>query len=250
VANVGIRAFVVGCLFVAATLSAQVCQIPSCERTLVAASTTAPLAVVLDGRAPYTFRSRVDEVSLTFSVTDNRGQTVSTLNSDDLTVFDSNLLVKEVRLVTYGHLRMRVGMLIDWSDSLKDRRSFERQAATDFLRRIMRPEFDDGFVMAIGVKPQLTQRLTSDPEEMAANITAANDAWLTSLYDAIVDACRGEISRPMGDAAARRAIVLLSDGQDTDSMHALEDAIRAAQHADVAIFPIGGADEVKEFCNT
>jgi len=237
-ANGGIRAFVVVCVFAAATVVAQDCQNSGCEHSLLSASTTAPLRTGSDGGKGYTFRSRVDEVSVTFSITDKRGQPVSTLNREDLTVFDSSQPITDLRLVNYEHLPVRVGVLVDWSDSLQDRRIFELQAATDFLRRVMRAGFDDGFVMGIGAKWQLTQPLTRDPEAMANNLRSADDAWLTSLYDAIVAACTGEIAKPSTDVAARRAIILLSDGLDTDSSHALKDALEAAQHADVAIFPI------------
>jgi VWFA-related protein len=238
-ANCGVRAFVAVWVFAAVTVVAQNCPNSGsqCAPSLLAASTTNSLPKIDGDRAPFTFRSHVDEVSVTFSITDQHGQPVSALSPEDLIVVDSTQPVTDVHLANYNHLRMRVGMLVDWSDSLKDRQSFERQAATDFLRRIMRP-VDDGFVMGIGAKWQLTQPLTSDPEAMVHNLRSANDAWLTSLYDAIVAACDGELTKSVSDGPYRRAIILLSDGQDTDSMHSLDDALHAAQRGDVAIFTI------------
>ncbi|MBV9609032.1 MAG: VWA domain-containing protein [Acidobacteria bacterium] len=190
-------------------------------------------------RDTFTFRSRVEEVSLTFSVTDRRGGPVPALSPEDVTVLDSSQAVREVRLANYDQLPVRVGLLVDWSDSLQDRRGFERQAATEFLRRIMRPDFDDGFVMGIAAKPQITQPLTRDPEALITSLTVAKDGFLTSLYDAIFVACSGEMGQSIASGrTARRAIILLSDGQDTDSMHGLDDAVRAAQEADVTIFPV------------
>jgi len=186
----------------------------------------------------FTFRSRVDEVSLTFSITDQRGEPVSALGPDQLTVLDSRQQITDLKLVNYDHLRLRIGVLVDWSESLKDRRTFEQQAATDFLRSVMRPDFDDGFVMGIGLKWRVTQPLTRDPEMMVANLRAADDGYLTSLFDALIAACNGEIHKPVVDVTTRRAIILLSDGQDNDSIHGIEDAIQAAQHGDIAIFAI------------
>src|SRR5581483_3093549 len=148
-ANCGVRAFVAACVFAAVTAGAQTCQDAgfTCEPSLLAASTPISLSKIDEQRAPYTFRSHVDEVSLSFSITDKRGQPVSAVRPEDLIVFDSTQPVSDLHLVQYDHLRMRVGVLVDWSDSLKDRQGFERQAATDFLHRIMRPQFDDGFVI-------------------------------------------------------------------------------------------------------
>jgi VWFA-related protein len=185
-----------------------------------------------------TFHARSEEVSLTLSVTDTKGRPVSGITSRDLSVRDDKQPIPELHLSTFHDLPLRLGLLVDWSDSVADGFNFERQTATDFLQRVMRSDYDQGFVVGFSDKWELTQPLTKNPEMLVRGLRQVEGNWRTSLYDALAAACEGEMSRPTSDRAVRRAIILLSDGQDNNSIMWLTEAIAAAQRADVAIYPV------------
>jgi Ca-activated chloride channel family protein len=208
-----------------------------CVTTILASQT---LLSRLDASAlpSSTFRKTVDEVSLTFSVTDPKGHAVPGITPEKFSILEDHALVTGLTSFSHQESPLRVGLLVDWSESVSDQFQYERQAATAFLRRVMRPGFDEGFVLGFGARWKMMQPLTSDSDRMVRAVRAVNDGWLSAVYDAVVAACTGEMTRPGADSQIRRAIILLSDGQDNYSMSSLSDAIAAAQKADVAIYVV------------
>lgn len=182
----------------------------------------------------------VDEVNVVFNVTDKRGKFVNDLKQDDFRVIDDNkpaLAIRSFRSET--NLPLRVGLLIDASNSIRDRFKFEQDAAIEFLNQIIRRQFDQAFVIGFDTTPEVTQGFTDSTEALSKGVRMLRPGGGTAMYDAIYYACRDEImAKDKGNIATRRAIILLSDGDDNQSRVSREEAVEMAQKAEVIIYTI------------
>ncbi len=185
-----------------------------------------------------TLRKELAEVHLTLTVTDERDRSVNDLQAGQITILDDG---KPVTTLTdfrrESDLPLDIGMVIDASDSTEKEFAVEKMAAIGFVRRVLRPESDRAFVEGFGTHVAAVQDLTGDSERLAEAIEDLRPLGLTSLYDAVLVACHDHFAAP-GRGPARRALVLLSDGEDSYSMHGLGDAILVAQQAGVTIYAI------------
>ncbi len=186
-------------------------------------------------------KTNVDEVSLVFTVTDKHGRFVKDLKKDDFKLLDDNkppMQIKDFRSET--DLPLRVGLLIDASNSIRDRFKFEQEAATEFLNDIIRRKYDKAFVIGFDTTPEVTQDFTDNSEELSRGIHLLRPGGGTALYDAVYFACRDKLknSGGGGTGTVRKAIILLSDGDDNQSRVTREEAIEMAQRAEVIIYTI------------
>jgi von Willebrand factor type A domain len=182
----------------------------------------------------------VDEVNVVFTVTDKRGKFVKDLKQDDFRVLDDNkpaLAIRSFRNET--NLPLRVGLLIDASNSIRDRFKFEQEAAIEFLNQIIRSKYDAAFVLGFDTTPEVTQDFTDSTEALSKGVRMLRPGGGTAMYDAIYYACRDKImTYDNGPIATRRAIILLSDGDDNQSRVSREEAVEMAQKAEVIIYTI------------
>jgi len=186
-----------------------------------------------------TITKRVDEVNVVFTVTDKRGKFVKDLKQTDFQVVDDSKTgtIRSFRNET--NLPLRVGLLIDASNSVRDRFKFEQEAATEFLNQIIRSKFDEAFVIGFDTTPEVTQDFTDSTEALSKGIRMLRPGGGTAMYDAIYYACRDKImAYDKGSVATRRAIILLSDGDDNQSRVSREEALEMAQKAEVIIYAI------------
>jgi VWFA-related protein len=182
----------------------------------------------------------VDEVNVVFNVTDKRGKFVNDLKKDDFRVLDDGkppIAIRSFRSET--NLPLRVGLLVDASNSIRDRFKFEQDAAIEFLNQIIRQKYDQAFVIGFDTTPEVTQEFTDNTEALSKGVRMLRPGGGTAMYDAIYYACRDEImAKDKGNLATRRAIILLSDGDDNQSRVSREEAIEMAQKAEVIIYTI------------
>ena len=182
----------------------------------------------------------VDEVNVVFNVTDKRGKFVNDLKKDDFRVLDDGkppIAIRSFRSET--NLPLRVGLLVDASNSIRDRFKFEQDAAIEFLTQIIRQKYDQAFVIGFDTTPEVTQGFTDNTEALSKGVRMLRPGGGTAMYDAIYYACRDEImAKDKGNLATRRAIILLSDGDDNQSRVSREEAIEMAQKAEVIIYTI------------
>jgi VWFA-related protein len=186
-----------------------------------------------------TIVKQVDEVNVVFTVTDKRGKFVNDLTKDDFRVMDDNKPAQEIRSFrAETNLPLRVGLLIDASNSIRDRFKFEQESAIEFLNQIIHQR-DQAFVLGFDTTPEVTQNFTSNTEALAKGVHMLRPGGGTAMYDAIYYACRDEImAKDKGNLETRRAIILLSDGDDNQSRVSREEAVEMAQKAEVIIYTI------------
>ena len=189
--------------------------------------------------AEYKFVKHVDEVNVVFTVTDKHGKFINDLGQSDFQVLDDAKPPKQV--VSFSHqtnLPLRVGLLVDASNSIRDRFKFEQEAAIEFLNQIVRPKSDMAFVVGFDTTAELTADFTDDTEKLSHGIHMLRPGGGTALYDAIYYACRDKLLKAPQSGPVRRAIVLLSDGDDNQSRVTREEAIEMAQRAEVVLYAI------------
>ncbi len=132
---------------------------------------------------------------------------------------------------------MRVGLLIDASNSIRDRFRFEQDAAVEFLHQVVRPKSDQAFVIGFDSVSDLTQDYTDNTDALAHGVRVLRPGGGTALHDAVFQASEKLAKAPVR-GPSRRAIILLSDGDDNQSRHTREEAIEAALRAEVIIYVI------------
>src|SRR5271157_4512464 len=186
-----------------------------------------------------TIVKQVDEVNVVFTVTDKRGKFVNDLKKEDFQVVDDNKPAQSIRSFrSETNLPLRVGLLIDASNSIRDRFKFEQEAAIEFLNQIIHQQ-DQAFILGFDTTPEVTQNFTNNTEALSRGVRMLRPGGGTAMYDAIYYACRDEImAKDKGSIATRRAIILLSDGDDNQSRVSREEAVEMAQKAEVIIYTI------------
>ena len=184
-------------------------------------------------------RVRVNLVNVLFTVTDKKNRMVLDLTKDDFHVLEDNN-PQNIRFFSREtNLPLRIGVLIDTSNSIRERLHFEQEAAIDFLQETLRPGKDSAFVVAFDVEPQLLQDYTDEVDKLAQATRNLQAGGGTALYDAIFFACKQKLLFfPPPEPYLRRVLIIISDGLDNQSEHSREEAIAMAQRAEVTIFAI------------
>jgi VWFA-related protein len=202
-----------------------------------------------------TIRSTTNEVNVVFTVTDKRGRRVTDLKQADFRVLDDNKPPQEIRSFhAEANLPLQVGLLIDASNSVRDRFKFEQQSAVEFLNQTIHARYDQAFVVGFDVTPEVTQDFTDNTEKLAHGVHELRPGGGTALYDALYFACRDKLLKAPKSTTIRRAIILLSDGDDNQSHVTREEAIEMAQRAEAIVYTIstnvtgtkGAGDKVLE----
>jgi VWFA-related protein len=193
-----------------------------------------------DEEGTYTLKANVNEVNLTFTVTDSHGRFVNHLQQQDFALLDDQRAPAQVYSFTQRtNQPLRVGLVIDASTSIRARFKFEQQAATEFLLDILRPRTDRAFIMGFDVSSYVTQGFTNNPDLLETGLTRLKPGGGTALYDAVYKACRDQMIKNIpANAEVRKALILVSDGDDNQSRAYLDDAIKMCQRAETTIFAI------------
>src|SRR5208282_799137 len=186
-----------------------------------------------------TIKKRVDEVDVLFIATDRHGKFVRNLNQNDFSIFDDHKPVQSIlNFRRETDLPIELGLLMDVSGSVEGRFGFEKEAAIGFLQHIIRPGYDRAFVVGFNKESHLTQDFTDQVPSLAAGVQRLSNGGGTALYDAIYKACKDKLLREHSDHPMRKAIVILSDGEDNQSEHTRAQAIEMAQRAEVLVYAI------------
>jgi Ca-activated chloride channel family protein len=190
-----------------------------------------------------TIKKRVDEVNVLFIATDRHGKFVRNLNEKDFAILDDHKPPQSiVNFRRETDLPIELGLLIDTSGSVRGRFDFEQDAAVSFLQNTVRPNFDKAFVVGFNGHSQMMQDFTDNAALLSAAVHRMQDGGGTALYDAIYRACHDNLIKDHEDHPSRRAIVVVSDGEDNQSDFSEAQAIEMAQRAEVIIYAISTDD--------
>ncbi len=181
-----------------------------------------------------TYRVSVDLVNVFCSVWDkNTNSFVTNLTRDDFAVYEDSKKQEIKNFVRETNLPLTIALLVDTSQSVAPKLKFEQEAATSFFHSVLRDndramlvEFDSGVT--------LVQDFTNDANKMAKQLKSLRAAGGTSLYDAIYLASDEKLIRETG----RKAIVLVSDGEDQNSKMNFDQALEIALKAEATIYSI------------
>jgi VWFA-related protein len=181
----------------------------------------------------------VEVVNLLTTVTDKKNRLVTDLTKDDFRVFEDGK-PQEIRYFSREtDLPLRIGILIDTSNSVRGRLSFEQDAAIDFLNEALHPGKDLAFAVAFDAEPQLIQDYTDDVEKLSDALRGLKAGGVTSLFDAVFFSCKEKLLFfPPPEPYLRRVMIVVSDGVDNRSVHTEDEAIAMAERSEVTIFAI------------
>src|SRR5664280_3192059 len=193
---------------------------------------------VVQADEPTRIQVDVTRVSLLYTVTDRRGRFVTNLTKDDFEVIDSKKPQNILEFNAESDLPLRLGILIDTSNSIRERFKFEQDAAIEFLNNTIHANQDRAMLVSFDTKAELVSDLIADTEKLATAIRQLRPGGGTALYDAIYFACRDKLSQDQPRHKFRRAIVIVSDGEDNQSRYTRDQALEMAQKGDVVMYAI------------
>jgi Ca-activated chloride channel family protein len=180
----------------------------------------------------------VSRVNMLYTVSDKKGRFVTDLGKDDFEVFESKKPQTIIEFAAETDLPLRLAILIDTSNSIRDRFHFQQEAATAFIDSTVRPEHDRAMVVSFDTSAELVADLTDNIADLEKAVGNLRPGGGTSLYDAIFFACRDKLMEDQPLYKFRRAMVILSDGEDNQSRYTRDQALEMAQKADVNVYTI------------
>jgi len=214
-------------------------------RVLLAASIAAAGAVMVCAQEPAPLREArprivldVTRVDILLTVTDKKGRFVNDLGRDDFEITEDGKPQKVIGLSTRSELPLRLAILIDASSSMRDRFRFVQEAAIDFATKVMRPGVDKAAVMSFDAGVDHASPMIGETDALARAIRELRPGGGTSLYDAIYTACMDKLPAEQPLQEYRRAMIVLTDGEDTISHWTRDQALEAAHRSGVVIFAI------------
>jgi Ca-activated chloride channel family protein len=177
-----------------------------------------------------TFILHVDEVDLPFVVSDKHHRWITDLAQNEIRLRDNGLPPDSIRIFeSRSGLPLRVGLVVDKSDSVSQQFTYEKEAAALFISRLMNSSQDLAFVLGFSDQPALVQDLTPDTQALTMAIRQLTLGGGTALYDAVHFACE-RLSQQKDKEYTRRVLVLLTDGDDNRSQMqpalVIEEALR------------------------
>jgi len=186
-----------------------------------------------------TFVTGANEVNLIFTVTDKHGRYIPNLKQNDFALLDDQKAPARVNSFRQQiNLPLRVGIVIDASTSIRTRFQFEQQSATEFLIETLKPYADRAFVMGFDVTPNVTSDWTNNLDALETGISRLRPGGGTALFDAVYTACRDKLLSEHGREPVRKAMVLISDGDDNQSRVRPDEAIKMCERAETIIYAI------------
>jgi VWFA-related protein len=196
-----------------------------------------------DDQALITIRARVNEVNVLFIATDKHGKFVRDLGQNDFSILDDHKPPQAIlNFRRETDLPLHLGLLVDVSGSVDSRFDFEQTAATSFLQHTLRAGFDKAFVEGFNTHTQMAQDFTDNVSLLSASVHTLQDGGGTALYDAVYRACKEKFLKDRPDHPVRKAIIIVSDGEDNQSEYSKAQAIEMAQRAEVIIYAISTDD--------
>jgi len=188
-------------------------------------------------------RVKVEVVNVPVTALDKRGLPVIDLNQADFRIYEDG----KPQAIRYfnreTHLPLRIGVILDTSNSARRQLSFEKDAASEFVFTMLQGRSSKNQVMlqTFDATSSIIQDFTNDPEQLNEKIRGLKAGGGKSLYDAIYFACREKMLKAGEPEDTRRVLVVISDGIDVQSQHSLDEALSMAHKAETLVYTIGNA---------
>ena len=191
----------------------------------------------VQGEETTRFSAEATNVSMAFSVTDKKGRFVTGLNKDDFEILENGKPQAILQFAAEPSLPLRVAVLIDTSNSIRDRFKFEQEAAVGFLGDMLRSTADKAMVVSFDSRAEIAANLTDDIDKLGNAIRELRPGGGTAMYDAIRFAS-DKLAEEQPSFKYRRVMVVVSDGDDNQSSGTRDQSLEAAQVADTFIYAI------------
>ncbi|MDE1176538.1 MAG: VWA domain-containing protein [Edaphobacter sp.] len=185
-----------------------------------------------------TIKVQVNEVNLIFTVTDKKGRFITGLQRQNFGLLDDGRPpVAVLRFSQQTNLPLRVGIMLDTSSSIRQRFQFEQDSAIEFLLQILHRN-DRAFIEGFDIETDMAQSYTNNIDLLNQGIRKLRPGGGTALYDALYKTCRDQMLTLQEDGAVRRALIVVSDGDDNYSRAQQSDAIKMCQRAETIVYTI------------
>lgn len=208
---------------------------PHAAVLLIAALAVGAMAQVPTPRPP-TFGVGIEMINLTVSVTDGRNHYVTDLQDHDFTVFEDGVR-QDLALFIHENLPISLAVMLDCSSSMDEKIGQAQTAASRFIKTL-RPDHDLAEVVQFNDRVLTLQPFTNDLPALEAAIRKTKAAGPTALHNALYVAIKDLQKQKKAGELRRRAIVLLSDGEDTASLVTEEQVLELAKKAEISIYAI------------
>jgi len=172
-------------------------------------------------------------INVVATVTDSRGDYVEDLTAEDFVLEEDGQVQTITHLTQSNDLPVSVGIVLDSSESMERKISTASDAVEQFIRTIHKN--DDIFLMTFDRRPQLRQDFTDNRDKLASALRKVKLGLGTALYDAVDDSLQ-KVKHGKQD---KRAILLITDGEDTSSSIDVEDALLRVRQSNVLLYALG-----------
>lgn len=233
---------IIGFLTAVAAVSAQQATPPAAPPAAPQTEAPPPAQVPPQASAQGTIVRNVNLVDVLFSVVTKKDKLITDMTQNEFKVFDDG---KEQEITAFSQptdLPLRIGMVLDTSNSIRERLQFEQDAAINFLFNAIRRNRDQAFLMTFDDGPQIIRDFTGDTGELRDTILKQRAGGGTSLYDAVYAASDHLLKNsplpPGPNADVRRVLVVISDGDDNSSNRSRGESVEMSQRAGVIIYSI------------
>jgi Ca-activated chloride channel family protein len=184
------------------------------------------------------FRANVDVVSLNVTAVDPQNRYVTDLDREDFSIFEDGTK-QDLIFFNRTSLPIALSLLIDTSASMENRLQIAQEAAVGFARKLRTQDLAQ--VVDFDSRVEITQDFTNSVADLERAIRATMAGGSTSLHNAIYISLKelAKIRAKSQDEVRRRAIIVLSDGEDTSSLVTYEEVLELAKRSETALYTIG-----------
>jgi VWFA-related protein len=201
---------------------------------LVGLAMVVPYERSVAGQEGFRFKSGVELINVTATVIDRSGRFASGLQKDDFIVYEDDKPV-EITHFTSERTPVSLGIVLDTSGSMAGEKIESARAAIfNFLQALPDPD-DEFFMYRFSSDADLVSDWTGDRESIARNLRRVNAAGGTAMYDAVADA----VPMAQGGRNRKKAVVIISDGNDTNSRLSATDVRHLVRETEVLVYAIG-----------
>jgi Ca-activated chloride channel family protein len=180
----------------------------------------------------------VTRVNILFTVTDRKGRFVTNLTKADFDIVENKKPQIIQQFTAESDLPLRLAVLVDTSNSIREQFRFEQQAAIRFIQSVLRPREDKLMLVSFDSAAEMVSDLTDDMKKLEEGVKSMRPGGGTAFYDAIYFAAKEKLMMDQPRDKFRRAMIVISDGMDTESRMSRDQALEMAQKADVVIYAI------------